>query len=142
MLHDLHFLILTCLHKIQSFSLALSSEVILIEELDLIALLLHTNATFFLLKFIFRVSFLFFLVYLACAVRVTSYATVSVMATVIKSPRDTILWTTISQAWNVGRNNVTSTNLVGRNSWCMFCKCSVHVISTQSFILTTVTPTI
>ena len=36
MLHDLHFLILTCLHKIQSFSLALSSEAISIDELGLI----------------------------------------------------------------------------------------------------------
>ena len=37
MLHDLHFLILTCLHKIQSFSLGLSSEAISIDEIGLIA---------------------------------------------------------------------------------------------------------
>ena len=37
MLHDLHALILTCLHKIQSFSLGLSSEAISVDELGLIA---------------------------------------------------------------------------------------------------------
>ena len=47
MLHDMHFLILTCFHKIQSFSLALSSEAISIDELCLIVPLLHTYATFF-----------------------------------------------------------------------------------------------
>ena len=37
MLHELHFLIFTCLHKIQIFSLELSSEAISIDELGLIA---------------------------------------------------------------------------------------------------------
>ena len=50
MLHDLHFFILTCLHKIHSFSLAVSSEAIRIDELDFIVLKLHTYTTFFLLK--------------------------------------------------------------------------------------------
>ena len=36
-LHDLHFLILTCLYKIQIFSLGYSSEAISIDELGLIA---------------------------------------------------------------------------------------------------------
>ena len=54
MLHDLHFLILTCLHKIQSFSLVLSSEAFSIDELGLIGPHLHTYTTFFLLKFIFH----------------------------------------------------------------------------------------
>ena len=37
MMHGLNFLILTCLHKIHSFSLALPSEAIAINELGLIA---------------------------------------------------------------------------------------------------------
>ena len=54
MLHDLHFLIMTCLHKIRSFSLALFSEAIAIDELCSIAPKLQTYTTFFLLMFIFR----------------------------------------------------------------------------------------
>ena len=54
MIHDLHFLILTCLHKIPSISFMLSSEAIAINELGSIALKLHTYTTFFLLKFIFN----------------------------------------------------------------------------------------
>ena len=53
-IHDLHFLILTCLHKNHSFSLALPSEGIAIDELGSIALKHHTYTTFFLLKFIFH----------------------------------------------------------------------------------------
>ena len=37
MLHYLHFVILTCLHKIQRFLLGLSSEAISIDELGLTA---------------------------------------------------------------------------------------------------------
>ena len=54
MIHDWHFLILICLHKIRSFSLGLSSEAISIDELGSIALTFHTYTTFFLLKFIVR----------------------------------------------------------------------------------------
>ena len=54
MIQDLHFLILTCLHKNYSFSLALPSEAIAIDELDLIAPKLHIYTTLFLLKFIFH----------------------------------------------------------------------------------------
>ena len=54
MLHDLKFLILTCLHKIQSFSLVLSSEANSIDEFGLIASQLQTYTTFVLLKFIFH----------------------------------------------------------------------------------------
>ena len=55
MLHNLHFFfILTCLNKILSISLVLSSEAISTEELGLISPLLYTYATFFLLKFIFH----------------------------------------------------------------------------------------
>ena len=54
MLHDLHLLILTRLHKIRSFSLALSSEAIAIDELGSIAPKLQTYTTFFLFMFIFR----------------------------------------------------------------------------------------
>ena len=50
MLDDLHFLILTCLHKIQSCSWRLSSEAISIDELGLISPQLHTYTTFFLLN--------------------------------------------------------------------------------------------
>ena len=54
MIHDLHFLILSCLHKNHSFSLAFPSEAIAIDELGLIVLKLHTFTTFFLHKFIFH----------------------------------------------------------------------------------------
>ena len=47
-------MILTCLHKNHSFSLALPSEAIAIDELDSIAQKLYTYTTFFLLKFIFH----------------------------------------------------------------------------------------
>ena len=47
MIHDLHFFILTCLHKNHSFSLALHSEAIAINELGSIAPKLHTYTTFF-----------------------------------------------------------------------------------------------
>ena len=40
--------------KIHSFPLALSSETIAIDELDVIAPKLHTYTTFFLFNFIFR----------------------------------------------------------------------------------------
>ena len=53
MIHDLHFLILTCLHKNHSFSLALSSEEISIDKLGSITQKLHTYTTFLLLKFNF-----------------------------------------------------------------------------------------
>ena len=53
MSHNLHFFILTYLHKINSFSLALSSEAISINELGSILPKLHACTTFFLLKFIF-----------------------------------------------------------------------------------------
>ena len=55
-IHHLHFFVLTCLHKVQSFSLGLhvSSEAISIDELGLIAQNLHTYTTFFLLKLIFH----------------------------------------------------------------------------------------
>ena len=49
MIHDLHFLILTFLHKNLSFSLPLPSEAIAIDELGLIAPKLHTYTNFFLL---------------------------------------------------------------------------------------------
>ena len=54
MIHDLHFLILTCLHKNHSFSLVLPSEAIAIDELGSIAIKFQTYTTFFLLKFIFH----------------------------------------------------------------------------------------
>ena len=54
MIYDLHFLISTCLHKIHSFSLSLSSETIAIDELGSIAPKLHTYTTFLLLNFIFH----------------------------------------------------------------------------------------
>ena len=72
MIHDLHFWILACLHKNFSFSLALPSEAIAINELGSITPKLHTYTTFFLLKFIFHKKlqlvvtyrfFFFFLVY-------------------------------------------------------------------------------
>ena len=74
MIHDLHFLILTCLHKIHSFSLALSSETIVIDELDSLTTKLHNYTTFFFLNFIFHTKlqvvvvyrFFFCLVYLDC----------------------------------------------------------------------------
>ena len=47
MIHDMHFWILTCLHKNHSFSLALPSEVITINELGSSAPQLHTYTTFF-----------------------------------------------------------------------------------------------
>ena len=50
-IHDLHFLILTCLHKNHSFSLLLPSEAIANDELSSIAPNLHTNTTFLLLIF-------------------------------------------------------------------------------------------
>ena len=53
-IHDLHYLILTFLHKNHSFSLLLPSEAIAIDELGSIALKLHTYTTFFLLKFNFH----------------------------------------------------------------------------------------
>ena len=53
-IHDLHFLILTCLHKNQNFSLALPSEAIAIDELGSIALKFQNYTTFFLIKFIFH----------------------------------------------------------------------------------------
>ena len=52
------FFILTCLHKIHSFSLELSSEAIAIDELGSIAPKLHTYTTFFLVKFIFHTKLL------------------------------------------------------------------------------------
>ena len=52
MIHDLHFLISACPHKIHSFSLVLSSEAI--DELGSIAPKLHTYTTFFLHKYIFH----------------------------------------------------------------------------------------
>ena len=54
MIHDLHFLILTCLHNIYSFSLAISSETVAFDELGSIAPKLHTYSTFLLLNFIFH----------------------------------------------------------------------------------------
>ena len=54
MIHYLHFLIFTYLHKMHSSSFALSSEAIAIHELGVIASELHTDITFFLLKFIFH----------------------------------------------------------------------------------------
>ena len=71
MLYYLHLLILTCLHKVQGFSLGLSSEAVSIHDIGLIAQSLHTYTTFFFLKLIFHkkitnescVSFLFCLVY-------------------------------------------------------------------------------
>ena len=50
----LAFFDLTCLHKIHSFSLALSSEAIEIDELGSNVPTPHTYTTFFLLKFIFH----------------------------------------------------------------------------------------
>ena len=47
MIHDLHFSILTSLHKNHSFSLALHSEAIAINKLGSIAPKLHTYTTFF-----------------------------------------------------------------------------------------------
>ena len=52
-INDLHFLILTCLHKNHSFSLGLPSEATSIDELGMIAPKLQTYTTFFLLKLIF-----------------------------------------------------------------------------------------
>ena len=72
-LHDLHFLILKCLHKNPNFSLSLPSEAIAIHELGSIAPKLHTYTIFFWLKFIFNKKlqvvvgyrfFFFFLVYI------------------------------------------------------------------------------
>ena len=57
MIHDLHFWILTCLHKNHSFSLALPSEVIAINELDSFAPKLHNYTTFFILQYIFHKIF-------------------------------------------------------------------------------------
>ena len=54
MIHDLHFLILTWLHKNHSFSLALLSEAIANEELGSIAPKHQTYTIFFLLKLIFH----------------------------------------------------------------------------------------
>ena len=54
MIHDLHFLNLTCLHKIHIFSLLLSSEAIKIDELGSNVPTSHTYTTFVLLKFIFH----------------------------------------------------------------------------------------
>ena len=48
------FFILTCLHKNHSFSLALPSEAIAIDEPELIAQKLYTYTTFFLLKYIYK----------------------------------------------------------------------------------------
>ena len=53
-IHDLHFLILIWLHKNHSFSLALPSEAIAIDELGSISPKLQTYTTFFLLEFIFH----------------------------------------------------------------------------------------
>ena len=47
MIHDLHFWILTCLHKNHSFSFALPSEAIAINKLGSIAQKIHTYTTFF-----------------------------------------------------------------------------------------------
>ena len=47
MIQDLQFWILTCLHKNHSFSLALPSEAIAINELGSIDQKLHTYTTFF-----------------------------------------------------------------------------------------------
>ena len=46
MVHDVHFSILTCLHKNHNFSLALLSEAITIDELGSIAPKLRTYTTF------------------------------------------------------------------------------------------------
>ena len=54
MLHDVHFFLFWRLHKIQIFSLVLSSEANSIDELGFIAPLLHTYTKFVLLKFIFH----------------------------------------------------------------------------------------
>ena len=50
----LAFFMSTCLHKNHSFSLALSSEAISIDQLGSIVPKLQTYTTFFLLKFIFH----------------------------------------------------------------------------------------
>ena len=58
MIHDLHFWILTCLHKYHSFSLALRSKAIAINELGSIAPKLHIYTLFFLFQCILHKIFI------------------------------------------------------------------------------------